>query len=382
MKNCAKLFGFILVVFHFNPHVLYAQNNEELLHFAINGSVNIDTGSVQLDLYYDTDYYASGTKKVVANIENGAFYMEGLIPYPQGFTLSSGDHYYTGIFIIEPGVQSMKCNIDSAGEIPVIENKAMTEFRTGYNTAFSPVRREIQLHKDKVQGLALHYENNIPHNIKLNLEMELRELYLKSDSSFLNYVSNNPRSYLAFWKFINLFGVIGYEPIYDSILEQFHDSLLDIHAGRVLIKKIKTSSSLTYGREFPKMNVVDIQDQPLNYGLFNEKKYTLLDFWFSGCHPCIAQFPHLKRIYEEYKHEGFEIVGISTDRLEYGKKWKSTIAKHELAWLQYWDKDGLECSSLSINKFPTNYLLDGQGKIIKKDLKPIELEQFLAEHLK
>ena len=36
----------------------------------------------------------------------------------------------------------------------------------------------------------------------------------------------------------------------------------------------------------------------------------------------------------------------------------------------------------SINKFPTNFLLDSEGKIIKRDIPQEELEKFLEENLK
>lgn len=55
--------------------------------------------------------------------------------------------------------------------------------------------------------------------------------------------------------------------------------------------------------------------------------------------------------------------------------------KYKLSWPQYWDKGGVESSRLSINKFPTNFLLDRQGNIIQKDLKPAELAHFLEKNL-
>jgi hypothetical protein len=36
----------------------------------------------------------------------------------------------------------------------------------------------------------------------------------------------------------------------------------------------------------------------------------------------------------------------------------------------------------SIKKFPTNYLMDKNGKIVAKDLSPAELLAFLNTHLK
>jgi alkyl hydroperoxide reductase subunit AhpC len=90
----------------------------------------------------------------------------------------------------------------------------------------------------------------------------------------------------------------------------------------------------------------------------------------------------LKETYEKYKDKGFEIIGISTDRIRYKEKWEEAIQKYALLWPQYWDQDGEASSKLSINKFPTNFLLDSRGHIIRKDLRPVELDQFLWENMR
>lgn len=40
-------------------------------------------------------------------------------------------------------------------------------------------------------------------------------------------------------------------------------------------------------------------------------KVVLLDFWALWCGPCIATFPHLKHLTEEYGDKGFQIVGVT-----------------------------------------------------------------------
>ncbi|MDF9796090.1 peroxiredoxin [Catalinimonas alkaloidigena] len=119
----------------------------------------------------------------------------------------------------------------------------------------------------------------------------------------------------------------------------------------------------------------------ISHADFTNNQYTFVDFWYSNCSPCIAQFPHLRETHDKYREQGFEIVGISTDRIKYQEMWMKAIDRFQLSWPQYWDKDGKESAELAINRFPTNYLLESEGKIIAKDLQPVELEDFLAKHL-
>jgi hypothetical protein len=63
-------------------------------------------------------------------------------------------------------------------------------------------------------------------------------------------------------------------------------------------------------------------------------------------------------------------------------KWKQTIAKYSLPFLQYLDENGqISYSKLSIVKFPTNFLLDSNGKIVAKDIAPEKLKTFLMKEL-
>jgi thiol-disulfide isomerase/thioredoxin len=106
-------------------------------------------------------------------------------------------------------------------------------------------------------------------------------------------------------------------------------------------------------------------------------KLTLIDFWFSHCNPCISQFPELEPIFEKYKTIGFNIIGISVDTKDKIGDWNKAIVTNHLPWDQYLDLDGHQAKSLSIFDFPTNYLLDGTGKIVAKNLEPSQLLPYL-----
>lgn len=372
---------FLLSILLLLQGILLPAQQNELLPFTIEGYIQADTGTVKLQLLHDKDYYPKGVEEMLATVRKGKFAFSGTIPYPQGVTLSYGTGYYSSLFVIEPGTQTVNCSIDAPGEVPEVTNRAMEEYEREYTKAFQEVRLKSRLHREKRDSLHQLYQKKIPALLEVELAEELKGLYLASDGVRLQYVSAHPESYVAFWNFIYLFSGFGYESIFEAVISQFSDSLKATHAGQVLSKKLAVAGKLDYGKPFPAVAAVDPQNSSLDYASFSNNQYTFVEFWFSNCHPCIAQFPHLRETYEKYKDKGFEIVGISTDREKYEQNWKNAIEKYQLSWSQYWDKDGVEASKLSINKFPTNFLLDRQGNIIKKDLKPAELAHFLDKNL-
>jgi hypothetical protein len=66
---------------------------------------------------------------------------------------------------------------------------------------------------------------------------------------------------------------------------------------------------------------------------------------------------------------------------EYQSAYDETPKDCYLNWI-YWDEDGKIAKFYNINTYPTHFLLDARGTIIKKNITLEELDQFLLKNLK
>lgn len=374
-----RLIGLAIALLSVNAS---AQN--KLYQYQIKGAINIDSGNVALGFIADSSYYPSVIKKLIVPVRHNQFFFEGEMPSPQAFKLTAyfpGGEYNSGLFIIAPGVQTVVCDTHANMEAPTIGNDIMQNDFKVYVGAFKEMADVNAAYTNKKNEFKKEYPDKLPDSIKLYLQEALKKLYSKHDSVFLNYVVKNPNSYVGLWELVFLSN-FGYEDIFDAIYGHFSDSIKNTYTGRILGTRIKSSSVLSAGKKFPYVDVANNDNEKLSERFYSKNKFTLVDFWYSHCGPCVAQFDDLKNTYQQFRDKGFEIVAISTDAVKYRSDWQKRIHEKQLPWLQYWDKDGIKASNLSINAFPTNYLLDSTGQILQKDLRPAELANFLKMNLK
>ena len=126
-------------------------------------------------------------------------------------------------------------------------------------------------------------------------------------------------------------------------------------------------------------HVTDLNGEALSLEQYRGQ-VVLLDFWATWCPPCIAEIPNVKKTYEKYKDQKFQIVGISLDRAK--EPLEAYIEKENLTWLHYWDNIGKVSNLYKVQAIPSTFLIDGEGVIRKTSLRGHALEHAVAELVK
>lgn len=169
----------------------------------------------------------------------------------------------------------------------------------------------------------------------------------------------------------------------DNVYSKFDDQLKKTLMAAAIGKELEIAKKTGIGQQFIDLKLPNPAGQEIAISDFAGKgKYVLLDFWASWCGPCRRENPNVVKLYNQYKGEDFEIIGISLD--SEADKWAKGIADDKITWPQMSDLkawESIAVGSYGIKGIPHTILLDRDGKIMAKDLRGDELGAKLAELL-
>ncbi len=94
-------------------------------------------------------------------------------------------------------------------------------------------------------------------------------------------------------------------------------------------------------------------------------KVLIVDFWATWCPPCIKEIPGYIRLYNKYRDQGFEIIGIT---LQSGtaQDVKAFVEKHGINYPIVMGNNQIVQAYGGITGFPTTFIVDQKGRIVRK----------------
>ena len=135
--------------------------------------------------------------------------------------------------------------------------------------------------------------------------------------------------------------------------------------------RVKADPTLAWeGQVLPEFSpVIDLDAKPVSLADYRGK-FVLLDFWATWCGPCIVEMPNVKAVYEKYRDQGFEVIGISLDTDEAALR--KFIKENQLPWRQVFDGKGWEtplAQQYGVRGIPAQFLIDREGRVISVEAR-------------
>lgn len=125
----------------------------------------------------------------------------------------------------------------------------------------------------------------------------------------------------------------------------------------------------------------DIDGKTVKLSSYIGKQAILLNFWQTWCEPCVAEFPHMRRMYDANKAKGFIIFGIAMDGPETVANVPAFAKRNQLNFPVLLDEDSHVAQIYNPKKSaPLSVLIDKSGKIamIREGYNPGD-EEYLAK---
>ena len=174
------------------------------------------------------------------------------------------------------------------------------------------------------------------------------------------------------------------EEKYPEIMQKSMDGDMSVPAGSDMTNPPDDGSM----QKFPAFEGKDLDGNPVKSDeLFSANAVTVVNFWFTGCKPCVGELSELDALNKELAKKGGALIGVNTSTLDGDEteisEAKDVLAKKGVTYQNvYFAPDG-EAGKFITNIFayPTTYVVDRNGNIVGDPIVGAITEKKQAETL-
>jgi thiol-disulfide isomerase/thioredoxin len=160
------------------------------------------------------------------------------------------------------------------------------------------------------------------------------------------------------------------------------DRVRDFFLVRKAFESIELQNRTAVGQPFTDYTVVggnpDGTDVKLS-DYVGKGKYILLDHWASWCGPCKAEMPYIKKTWEAFAGDRFDVVSVAVS--DKRADTEAALAKLDMPWHQIFDAQKIPGELYGVNAIPHLILFAPDGTILKRGLRGEEIYSTIAEIL-
>ena len=264
-------------------------------------------------------------------------------------------------------------NITVSGSAPDLNLASVTG--DPYNDSFTKYRKAMEKDLKEMRELQKLMAEMRTMGVKEEMEGVAKKM-MANRTAVANtrkqFIKNNPNEFASLYFLFTTSRELKTDEL-ELAFNGLADTYKSTRYGKNLAEKIAAGKVQQAGGPAPDFTKPDVNGKAVSLSQFRGK-YVLLDFWGSWCGPCRAANPHLKELYATYKDKGFEILGVSSEKVssqaQAEKVWKEAIEKDGLTWTNVLNNEVNMKQDVvalyGIEGYPTQILLDKEGKVIAK----------------
>ena len=162
--------------------------------------------------------------------------------------------------------------------------------------------------------------------------------------------------------------------IYDNYYEA-----CTLELNEKTLERIKQLKNVKPGNKAPDFTIKNETGKDISLNSIIGKGPVMILFWASWCNHCKAEAPKYAEVFNEFKSKGFQTIAVSLD--DDKNQWLYAINLYKLSgWINVCDFKKFNSDvarEYFIYNTPTMFLLDKEGKILFKNIRPEELRKQL-----
>ena len=121
-------------------------------------------------------------------------------------------------------------------------------------------------------------------------------------------------------------------------------------------------------RKAPNFKLENLDGKYVELKNFTGNGPLLISFWATWCKPCVEELEEYKKLYSDYKGNGFNIIAISTDDEKTVAKVKPFVKSKDYNFTILLDTNSEVARKYYVQNVPYTFLLDEKGNIVYSHL--------------
>lgn len=143
------------------------------------------------------------------------------------------------------------------------------------------------------------------------------------------------------------------------------------------VNSLMAQLNIKIGKQAPDFSISTLEGENLKLSDF-KGKFVFVDFWGSWCPPCITEIPNIKNLYSKVSPDKLVILGLAGNDTE--ESLKNCISNNGIEYPNAMASPTL-LSTYGINKFPTSFLINPEGRIVRIDMRGEDELNLIADEI-